>query len=170
MTEKQNIWAPWRMEYIRGIDAPENDGACFLCEAWAKPDEAAERLIVHRDERGMILLNRFPYTNGHLLVALGDHIPDLPQLEPSQRAGLMELTTLAEQLLQTALNPQGVNIGMNIGRCAGAGLPGHLHIHLVPRWNGDTNFMSVVGQVRVIPQSLEAIHEELCAVLPKVLG
>ena len=168
MNDKQNIWAPWRIQYIRAI-GDENDAACFLCDAWAKPHEDEARLVVHRNEHGMILLNRYPYTNGHLLVALADHVPDLPQLDGGQRAALMDLTVLAERLLTAALNPQGVNIGMNIGRCAGAGLPGHLHVHLVPRWNGDTNFMTVVGRVRVIPQALEQIHQELVAALPKVL-
>jgi ATP adenylyltransferase len=168
MPDKNAIWAPWRIDYIRGIDTPEQED-CFLCAAWNAPAEDDERLVLHRTERGMILLNRYPYTNGHLLVAMGSHVADLPELDQADRAELMELTTLAERALLTALNPQGVNIGINIGRCAGAGLPGHLHMHLVPRWFGDTNFMSVVGQVRVIPQALEQIHEELRKVLPTVL-
>lgn len=168
MSNKQTIWAPWRIDYIRGIDTPEQDD-CFLCAAWKAPEEDDRRLVVHRGKRGMILINRYPYTNGHLLVAMAAHAADLPELDAADRAELMELTALAERVLQAGLNPQGVNIGMNIGRCAGAGLPGHLHVHLVPRWFGDTNFMSVVGQVRVIPQALEQIHRELRQVLPKVL-
>ncbi len=169
MNDQRNIWAPWRIEYIRGIGDEDDDSSCFLCQAWTKSDEDTERLVVHRHGEGMILLNRYPYTNGHLLVALGDHLPDLDRLDAGRRAALMELTALAERLLVAALNPQGINIGINIGRCAGAGLPGHLHVHLVPRWSGDTNFMSVVGRVRVIPQALEQIREELVEVLPKVL-
>lgn len=147
------------MDYIRSID--REPGGCFLCEAWAGQTDPADRLEVHRDERGLILLNRYPYVNGHLLVAVGDHLADLPALSAGQRRGLMELTTLAERIVQTTFDPHGVNIGMNIGRAAGAGVPGHLHVHVLPRWNGDTNFMSVVGQVRVIPQALEACFEEM---------
>lgn len=163
-----NLWAPWRMEYIKHVD--DDDAGCFLCEAWQHPDEDEQRLVVHRDKAGMILLNRYPYTNGHLLVALGDHTPDLPEMTAEQRASLFELVCEAERLLKATLNPQGINIGINVGRCAGAGLPGHLHVHLVPRWSGDTNFMQAVGAVRVIPQALEEIHEELTAAAPKVFG
>lgn len=133
-------------------------------------EEAKRRLVLLRDDRGVMLLNRFPYSNGHLMVAPADHLADLPELTAAQRAGLMELTALAEKLLQTAINPQGFNVGINLGRCAGAGVPGHLHVHIVPRWHGDTNFMQTVGQIRVIPQALEESYEHLNAVLVKLLG
>ena len=109
----------------------------------------------------MIILNRYPYTSGHLLVAPNDHVGDLTDVSTQQRSDLMELTAIAEQTLKLAYNPQGINVGMNLGRCAGAGLPGHLHVHLVPRWNGDTNFMSVVGSVRIMPQALEDSFDAL---------
>lgn len=165
--DQQSLWAPWRLEYVTNVDKDKSE-ACFLCEAWAKPDQAEQRLVVWRNDFGMILLNRYPYTNGHLLVAMKEHCPDLAAMDPTQRGALMELTAKAEQLLYAVLNPQGVNIGINVGRCAGAGLPGHLHVHLVPRWSGDTNFMSVVGQVRVIPQAMQTIHREMIEAVKKM--
>ncbi len=166
-----NLWAPWRMQYIRRIDDQDkaHPGGSFLLDYWNQPDKDRMHLVLYRTKLSMMLLNRYPYTNGHLLVAPGACIADLPQLSLEQRTDLFECVTLAERLLQVAMSPQGVNIGINIGRCAGAGVPGHLHVHVVPRWSGDVNFMSVVGQVRVVPQALEEVYEELEAVLPKVL-
>ncbi|MCX5660283.1 MAG: HIT domain-containing protein [Planctomycetota bacterium] len=193
--EHQNLWAPWRMDYIKAIApatpapasapgtgsgnasapaparAPEGKPlACFLCEAGTLrvgSDAARQRLVLINDERGILLLNLYPYTNGHLLAALPDHLADLTDLSPSQRAGLMELTAEGEALLRAAINPQGINIGINLGRCAGAGLPGHLHVHIVPRWAGDVNFMQTVGGVRVIPQALEESFSHLEATLAR---
>jgi ATP adenylyltransferase len=161
-----NLWAPWRNDYVKSIP-PESEVKCFLCAAWQNPAEDAHRLVIHREEAGLILMNRYPYTTGHLLVIPADHLGDLLDLTPPQRAALMELTAMAERLIRAVLNPQGINIGINIGRCAGAGLPGHLHVHLVPRWGGDTNFMHVVGQVRVIPQAMEQVYAEFKAGIKK---
>ena len=178
-----NLWAPWRWSYIQrlgpdqSVETPKNRDTsdqplkeCFLCEA-AKSDvqteEAQQRLVLIRDNRGVVLLNRFPYTNGHLLVAPLDHQAMLTDLSLSQRSGLIELTAIGQQLLQNTINPQGFNVGINLGRCAGAGLPGHLHVHIVPRWHGDTNFMQVVGDIRVIPQALEDSYHRLRTVLHK---
>lgn len=168
---EQQIFAPWRMAYIRELEAQgaqPDAGGCFLCDAAGidprcadGPRQLAEHLVLHSEDRGLILLNRFPYTTGHLLVAPRGHAAELTDLSPAQRAGLIELVALAQKVVRTAYNPQGMNIGMNLGRCAGAGLPGHLHVHVVPRWGGDTNFMSVIGQVRVIPQALEECHRLL---------
>ncbi|MBI1373161.1 MAG: HIT domain-containing protein [Phycisphaera sp.] len=172
--EWPNVWAPWRIDYLKGVDAGGVDGdaasgGCFLCDACARPDEDAARLVVHRDDIGVIMLNRYPYTNGHLMVTPARHVGDLPDLSRDDRAALMELTTLAERLIHVVLNPQGINIGVNVGRAAGAGVPGHLHVHLVPRWGGDTNFMNVVGGVRVSPQALDDVYSEMTRALPKVL-
>lgn len=164
-----SLWAPWRMEYIRSIPPDQNAGGSFLLDYWNAPEKDHENLVLHRSAHSFIVMNKYPYTNGHLLVAPGEALPDLPQLSVEQRNDLMAMTTFAERLLVAAMNPQGVNIGINIGRCAGAGLPGHLHVHVVPRWSGDVNFMSVVGQVRVIPEALDKVRDELLAVLPKVL-
>jgi len=179
-----NLWAPWRMAYINSLEGEADAAglpdpsthACFLCEAiqtlkqnLGHADEhARERLVLLHDPRGLIILNRYPYTNGHLLIAPNDHLGNLTDLSPTQRCDLMELTELAERLLRTAVNPQGINIGINLGRCAGAGLPGHLHVHLVPRWNGDTNFMQTVGRVRVIPQAIEESYAHLRAILEQL--
>lgn len=171
LQENHNLWAPWRMAYIRSLapgTQPEESGRCFLCaaaEATVTPgsDAARERLVLHRDDFGVILLNRFPYTNGHLLIAPLEHIAELSDLTREQRGGLMELTDHACRILRAAVNPQGMNVGVNLGRCAGAGLPGHVHVHVVPRWNGDTNFMAVVGDVRVVPEALDKSYDILAA-------
>ncbi len=156
------------MAYISGLsegDLPEEPkGGCFLCAAADESlDEQQLRdlLVLKRDERGILMLNRYPYTNGHLLAAPHDHIADISDLSSKQRAGLMDLCELGSRLLRRTMHPQGINIGMNLGRCAGAGLPGHVHMHVVPRWNGDVNFMQTVGQVRVIPQALEESYNLL---------
>lgn len=167
-----NLWAPWRMSYIRKLaaspDKPAGDAGCFLCNAaqvTTGSRQAIEQLVLLRDERGLLMLNRYPYTNGHLLVSPLVHVGELSDLTSQQRANVMELTELGTRLLKAAINPQGVNIGINMGRCAGAGVPGHLHVHLVPRWNGDTNFMHTVGRVQVIPQALEESFAYLSEVL-----
>lgn len=160
-----NLWAPWRMQYIRELEdaAGKDESACFLCDAAQSPDR--EHLVLLSDDRGMILLNKYPYINGHLLIAPPEHVATLSDLTADRRAGLMELSAVAEQMLQRAMNPHGLNVGINLGRCAGAGVPGHLHIHVLPRWHGDTNFMSVVGQVRVIPQALDQCYDVLSEAL-----
>ena len=164
----KRLWAPWRMAYISGLDADEapagKNGGCFLCnaaDAGKAEDELDRLLVLKRDDRGVLMLNRYPYTNGHLLVAPLEHIGDISDLAVNQRAGLMELCDLGVRLLRATMQPQGINLGMNLGRCAGAGLPGHAHMHVVPRWNGDVNFMQTVGQVRVIPQALEESFKRL---------
>ena len=169
--EWPNVMAPWRMSYIKGIseDGGSGPGACFLCAAWQKHDDDARQLVLHRDEHAMILMNKYPYTSGHLMVTPGEHRGDFTELTDAQLLSMSRLTVLAERLIQAVFNPQGMNIGTNIGRCAGAGLPGHVHTHLVPRWGGDTNFMTVIGQVRVIPQALEETYRQLAAALPKLL-
>jgi ATP adenylyltransferase len=158
-----SLWAPWRMAYIRGLDAASAEASAgkpsgstnFLAEYWAHPERDHAQLVVHRDDRGMVLLNRYPYTNGHLLVALGDARPSIADYGPDDRAHFWRLMELAMDLCQSAFQPQGLNVGLNLGRAAGAGLPEHAHGHVVPRWAGDTNFMSVIGEVRMVPDALE---------------
>lgn len=166
------------MSYINQLEegdarpAPASPG-CFLCEAaGVEPGtgEANDRLLLLSDPRGMVILNRYPYTSGHLLVAPRDHVADLPDLTAARRADLMELTVLAQQAIGIAFNPQGYNVGINLGRCAGAGLPGHLHIHIVPRWGGDTNYMTVLGQVRVIPEALDQSYQRLAQAMQQALA
>ena len=171
----KRLWAPWRMAYISGLDpadppAGSVDGGsgCFLCDA-AAADLAEESLdamlVLLRDDRGILMLNRYPYTNGHLLAAPHNHVGDISELSATQRAGLMELCELGTRLLRKTMDPQGINLGMNLGRCAGAGLPGHAHMHVVPRWNGDVNFMQTVGNIRVIPQALQESFKLLKAAI-----
>ncbi|MEM6751080.1 MAG: HIT domain-containing protein, partial [Planctomycetota bacterium] len=132
------------------------------------PQEAQDRLVLLCDHRGALMLNRYPYANGHLLAVPHAHVPSLSSLTPEARTGLMELAALAERLLTRAMHAQGVNLGMNLGRCAGAAEPGHIHLHAVPRWSGDVNFMQATGGLRVIPQALEDSYQRLREALPQV--
>ena len=168
----QNLWAPWRISYLQSLEGqpetPEQGAGCFLCAACEPGLAAAEqeaRLVLLSDERGTLLMNRYPYSNGHLLVAPREHAPDISDLTPAARSGLMALADLGNRLLRDAMRCQGVNLGMNLGRCAGAGVPGHCHMHLVPRWAGDVNFMQTVAGARVIPQALEESYAALRDVL-----
>ncbi len=132
---------------------------CVFCEAHAKPDNA--RLVLHRGETAFVILNMFPYNSGHLMVVPVRHISALSAASPAERAEMIELTALTEKALNEVYRPQGMNVGMNLGRAAGAGIVDHMHIHVVPRWNGDTNFVSVVGDVRVLPEDLDQSAERL---------
>src|SRR2546423_689145 len=156
------LFAPWRMQYIRSLQDPRGD-ECFFCSAAnaATDDERRKRLVLWPTDLSFVMMNRFPYTNGHLLVAPKAHKADPEELAAEEHRDLMQQTTEGVRLLRRAVSAQGFNIGINLGRCAGAGVPGHLHQHVVPRWNGDTNFMSVVGAVRVVPQAMAQLYEEL---------
>ncbi len=156
--ERNILWAPWRIPYIRGL---EKDDGCFLCHDFAHPEEDEANLVLWRTGRSLVVLNRFPYNNGHLLIAPARHIADLTETSPEEMLELLQLVREAQRALSLAINPHGFNVGMNFGRCAGAGLPGHLHIHIVPRWNGDTNFMSVCSDTKVVSQSLADLLAEL---------
>lgn len=156
----KNLWAPWRMKYIKALATP---GECFLCRYVNSPQDDGDNFVLWRTPSALACLNRFPYTNGHLLVAPAAHKADLAELSPTEMTELMQLLSKAQQALQQALNPQGFNVGMNLGRCAGAGLPDHLHFHIVPRWQGDTNFMAVTGDARVIPQELAESYRDIKA-------
>ncbi|MFK7961054.1 MAG: HIT domain-containing protein, partial [Phycisphaerales bacterium] len=165
------------MAYLRDLERraaasgkPADIPVDFLADYWARPEADTEHLVVHRDADGMILLNRYPYAGGHLLVALGDGRRALLDYPRPARRALWDLVELATDLMHRAINPQGINTGINEGRAAGAGLPGHLHVHLVPRWTADTNFITVTGGVRVVPESLERMHETYVATLPSVLA
>jgi ATP adenylyltransferase len=160
------IFAPWRMEYIRSLDKSVPDDGCFLC-ASAKAlddDDKRKRTVLWQSELSVVLMNHFPYNNGHLLIAPKAHKAELEELTDAERADLMLQTTQCVRVLKRAVSAQGFNIGINLGKCAGAGLPGHIHQHVVPRWAGDTNFMGVVGEVRVIPQAMSQLYDELLAV------
>ena len=152
------LWAPWRLSYI--ASAAEPDIGCFLCRGLSETDDR-KNLIVHRGQRSCVVLNKFPYNNGHLLVAPLAHKSGLDDLTSGEMLDLQEVVRKCVRVLQEQMNPDGFNVGLNLGKSAGAGLPGHLHWHVVPRWNGDTNFMPVLGGVAVISQSLDALWELL---------
>lgn len=160
----ETIHAPWRMDYIRSLEnADQSQGGCFICQALASAsaEERRSRLVLWETPHVLVMMNKFPYTSGHLLVAPRSHVGSLEDLTDDELIDLQRQTVEATRLLKKAMCPQGFNIGINIGRCAGAGLPGHLHQHIVPRWGGDVNFMSVLGNVRVQPQAMEMIYDEL---------
>lgn len=168
----ERLWAPWRLGYIKGTqDAPPSpeptswqptaDQDCFLCRAAASYNDTAaadrENLVAQRGKCSQVVLNRFPYANGHLLVAPYRHVGKLSELTDAEHLEIMQTLARLTELLTVKVQAQGFNIGLNLGRIAGAGVPGHLHWHLVPRWPGDHNFMPVTAGVRVIPQSLETL-------------
>ena len=152
----KQLWAPWRLEYIKQAD--EQLG-CVFCEAAAGADE--EKLVVHRGELAFVLLNRFPYASGHLMAAPYRHVGDYEELTAEELAEIMDLTGRAIRAIKQESGPHGFNLGMNLGPIAGAGIADHVHLHLVPRWGGDTNFMPVVGGTRVLPELIQESFEKL---------
>lgn len=151
------LWSPWRMTYIQNN---KKEASCVFCTVMAQAD-GLENLVVHRDKHSFVILNRYPYTSGHLMVVPFLHRASLDQLDLTTRTELMEQTNRAVQILQSIYQPQGFNIGINIGEAAGAGIENHIHIHIVPRWNGDTNFMTTLGTTRVLPESLEDSYQRI---------
>ncbi|MFZ2098152.1 MAG: HIT domain-containing protein [Anaerolineales bacterium] len=151
------LWSPWRMEYIL---TPKSEEGCIFCNGLKQAD-GAHNLIVYRGPKSFVMLNRFPYTSGHLMIIPFDHQPSLELLDADTRMDIMDLSAKAIQVLQKAYSPQGFNLGMNIGSAAGAGISEHVHLHVVPRWVGDTNFMSSVSQTRVLPESLEETYRKI---------
>ena len=154
------LWAPWRMEYILGPKGPAE--ACIFCGvASASPEERRERLVVASAERAFVILNRYPFAAGHILIVPHAHAAALEDLDPGDYDALFQLVRASSTRLRKALKAEGFNIGLNLGAVAGAGVAAHLHVHIVPRWSGDTNFMPVLADVRVIPQALEATRDHL---------
>jgi ATP adenylyltransferase len=157
----ERLWAPWRLEYVGSADSADG---CVFCDAVAGDDE--ERLVVHRGERAFVLLNRFPYTSGHFMVAPVRHTGDFGSLDAAEASALHALAATGMEALRGLYRPDGFNVGWNLGRVAGAGIVDHVHLHVVPRWAGDTNFMPVLADVRVIPEHLAATRERLAAAWP----
>ncbi len=152
------LWTPWRYRYM--AEAAGQQTGCIFCAALEKKDDA-ETLIVFRGIRNFILLNRYPYTSGHVMIVPYAHIPDLKDCDAETLAEMMLLAQRAEGALAAAYKPDGFNLGMNLGRAAGAGVTGHVHLHVLPRWIGDANFMSVVGETRVEPEDLPTTYDKL---------
>ncbi len=152
------LWAPWRLEYIES--AMRGPGGCFLCEAAGSSDDR-KKLIIYRGELAFAVMNLYPYNNGHLLVAPYRHVGGLDKLTPEELSALGELTRTAVRWIDSSLEPDGYNIGLNLGRVAGAGLPEHIHIHIVPRWSGDANFMPVLCGTKVISEALASTYDKL---------
>jgi ATP adenylyltransferase len=146
----EHLWSPWRLSYVTRAAADDNDTGCIFCE----PRGANAELILVREPLCYVILNLYPYNNGHLMVVPTRHVASLAATTEDERAALMRLTRHAEMTLTEGYQPHGINLGINLGRPAGAGVVDHLHIHLVPRWNGDTSFMGVVGNTRVLPEDL----------------
>jgi ATP adenylyltransferase len=153
------LWTPWRRAFVEGATADALT-ACFLCAAPAAHDDRANLILV-RSERAYVLLNLYPYNSGHLMIAPYAHTGDLATLDTSVAQEMMSLTQRCVGVLQQAYRPQGFNIGMNLGKPAGAGVPDHLHVHVVPRWSGDTNFMPVVAETKVLPETLDQTYARL---------
>jgi len=153
----KRMWSPWRMKYI---EQPGESNGCFFCEAVANPQDP-QHLVVHDSSRAFVIVNRYPYASGHIMVVPKEHIPSLAGMEPDVLQEMIGLLAKAQSVLQAVYQPEGFNIGANLGAAAGAGVPGHFHFHIVPRWVGDTNFMSTLGETRVLPEEVSETHRRL---------
>jgi ATP adenylyltransferase len=154
----KHLWSPWRMEYIEGHSG---DAGCLFCSCLASPD-GPENLILHRTAHAFVMLNRFPYTNGHAMVVPIAHQPSLELLDDATHLELMRLASKVIRVLRRTYGATAFNLGANIGRAAGAGIEEHVHLHVLPRWAGDTNFMATTAETRVIPESLETTYQRMC--------
>ena len=160
----QHLWSPWRSEYIQTFsDTSPKTSECFLCDAFNQPARDRELLVVARREHCFVIMNRFPYNSGHIMVVPNRNVGELRLLSNDELTSLMFTTREAEDVLHRVYKPHGINVGMNLGRAAGAGVPDHLHVHLVPRWNGDVNFMPVLAEVKVVSETLDSAWEKLSA-------
>jgi len=158
------LWTPWRLDYVSKTSA--STGSCIFCGALAESDAAP--LVVHHGLNAFVILNKFPYNNGHLMVVFNRHIARLVDATPDELNEVMALTRTCEMVLTEAYAPHGFNTGLNIGKPAGAGVLDHLHVHVVPRWNGDTNFMTVVGETRVLPEELAQTADRLRPIFTRI--
>lgn len=148
--DSRPLWAPWRIDFIRSEKAYE----CFLCIDKDDDKDDREKLIISREKENFVILNRYPYNSGHIMISPYRHIGDISELTRDERYEIMDLTIKAKKVLSSVLKPDGFNVGFNLGTAAGAGVKDHIHMHIVPRWNGDTNFMPVLAGIHVMPESL----------------
>jgi len=159
------LWAPWRMEYIL---SPKR-GKCFICEA-VKDLQREDALVLHVSDLGLVLLNRFPYNPGHILIAPKRHVDSIGDMTSKERGEIIELLHLSLGVVKEVMNPEGFNVGMNLGKISGAGLEDHIHLHVVPRWGGDTNFMPVLANVKVVPEHLKKTYRKLRKAFQEAAG
>ncbi|MEW5723500.1 MAG: HIT domain-containing protein [Thermodesulfobacteriota bacterium] len=157
----KNLWAPWRMTYIQGEDELAKTRGCIFCVDQDKAGPDKDRLILWVGRLTLVMMNRYPYNNGHLLVAPRRHVPDISDLDEGEMTDLLRLVRSSIEIFRKDSSPHGFNVGLNLGVVAGAGVADHLHFHLVPRWHGDTNFMTVLGEVRVVPEHIQASYDRL---------
>lgn len=153
----KKLWAPWRKKYILGKPAKK----CFICEIKANPRNDSKRFVLTRTPHSFCVLNLYPYTNGHLMVIPKRHVKSLTLLHDAELLDLFRLVNRMSLVLTKSTKPHGINIGINLGKAAGAGMPGHVHVHLVPRWPGDSNFMPVIGKTRIMSESLDSVYKRL---------
>lgn len=155
----ENLWSPWRMKYITDNGKP---GECIFC-SYPKMKDGAENLIVHRGKAAFVILNRYPYTSGHIMVVPFQHVASIEELTAETRTEIFEMVNESLGILKKVYQPEGFNIGINMGSAAGAGIAEHAHVHIVPRWAGDTNFMTTTGETRVIPEDMEVTYKRIAA-------
>ena len=160
------LWTPWRYRYVSSTNPPDENfkGGCIFCEKAASSDDRGNYVVL-RAEHNFLILNLYPYTNGHLMVVPYEHVATLAGAPPATLEEMMRLTVRAEKALRRLYGPDGLNIGMNVGEAAGAGIAGHIHMHVLPRWTGDGSFMTTVSETRVLPETLETTYERLKAAL-----
>jgi ATP adenylyltransferase len=163
----ERLWTPWRLSYVTSASEPASSSPCIFCDALARGDEP---LVAWVGRRAFVILNKFPYNNGHLMVVPKRHVDRLARLDRDELLEIMELSQAAEQALARIYSPHGFNLGINLGRSAGAGIADHLHVHIVPRWDGDTSFMTVFGETRVLPEELPVTAARVREALGQVLG
>jgi len=162
----ERLWTPWRLAYV--TNAGDQQSGCIFCAAHARAD--ADPLIVHRGERTFVILNKYPYNNGHLMIVPHRHVGRLADLDSAELIEFATLAQVAERALGEAYNAHGFNMGLNLGKSAGAGVLDHVHLHVVPRWDGDTNFVSVLGETRVLPEELPATADRLREVFGRLVA
>jgi ATP adenylyltransferase len=157
--KRKILWAPWRIKYIQGLSNQKSE--CFICHNLKNPQEDEQNFVLWRTNLSIVVLNQYPYNNGHLLIAPARHVGELGQLNNDEMVELVKLIRETQKVLSLVLKPHGFNVGMNFGRCAGAGLPEHLHIHVVPRWDGDTSFINICSDTKIVSQSMVELLSQL---------
>jgi ATP adenylyltransferase len=157
----ERLWSPWRHEYIATAESKLAAGTCIFCAAFARPADDEQNFVLHRASHNFVILNRYPYISGHLMIAPNQHLGELDAASKDTTDEMMDLAKRCQSALREVYQPHGFNLGMNLGRAAGAGVADHFHLHMMPRWSGDTNFMSTVGDTRVLPEDLATTYEKL---------